>query len=577
RDNMTLNGSGYTIQGNNAGSGIHLAHRINVTIRNTNIQKFNYGIYIYQSSFTSFFENDLRHNADGFMLTESSNNSISGNIVMWSSRGIHLSSSLNNSIIGNNATLNGAAIFPEYSHYNNITQNSLAENGCGILFSYSSNNTVVGNDLKYYNLDGIKILRSSNNTFKNNTMAVNSYNFRVWGQNPSHFLNDVDVSNTVDGKPIYYWIKESDRAIPADPGYVALVNCTGISVKNLELTNNGEGVLLAYTTNSTIAENNITICIDSIRLYRSSDNTICRNRITRGYDRPSDAHIGIELIRSSNNDVSGNTIKNHEYGITLESYSSNNFVYHNNLIGNKYVQAMESDNVINFWDSGYPSGGNYWSDHTSLDSYSGPYQNNTGSDGIGDTPYVIGYYESRDKYPLMSPWSSTSIRNTSFTKGGENYDVEVISNVTVVDFTETPGSMKLSVTGESGTSGYVRIIQPVGLNSTNIKVFLNNTKLAFPSIDPPRSISTNGTHYFIYLAFTFNSAYEVIVAFPIEGDTDYDGTVNAHDVSLLAAAYGSEPEGSDWNPHVDIAEEYDIIDLFDLFTVATNYGETWPP
>ena len=40
---------------------------------------------------------------------------------------------------------------------------------------------------------------------------------------------------------------------------------------------------------------------------------------------------------------------------------------------------------------------------------------------------------------------------------------------------------------------------------------------------------------------------------------------------MHAVAYGSEPEGPDWNPHVDIAEKYNIIHLFDFFTVATNY------
>jgi len=57
----------------------------------------------------------------------------------------------------------------------------------------------------------------------------------------------------------------------------------------------------------------------------------------------------------------------------------------------------------NTWDNGYPSGGNYWSNYTDADLYSGPYQNETGSDGIGDTPYVIDA-ENQDNYPLMNPW-----------------------------------------------------------------------------------------------------------------------------------------------------------------------------
>jgi nitrous oxidase accessory protein NosD len=59
----------------------------------------------------------------------------------------------------------------------------------------------------------------------------------------------------------------------------------------------------------------------------------------------------------------------------------------------------------NTWDNGYPSGGNYWSDYSGVDEYSGPYQNETGSDGIGDTPYIIDE-KNCDRYPLITPFRS---------------------------------------------------------------------------------------------------------------------------------------------------------------------------
>jgi PKD repeat protein len=60
---------------------------------------------------------------------------------------------------------------------------------------------------------------------------------------------------------------------------------------------------------------------------------------------------------------------------------------------------------VNVWDDGYPSGGNYWSGYAGVDLYSGPYQNQTGSDGIGDTPYVVGV-NNQDHYPLTIPYGS---------------------------------------------------------------------------------------------------------------------------------------------------------------------------
>lgn len=52
-------------------------------------------------------------------------------------------------------------------------------------------------------------------------------------------------------------------------------------------------------------------------------------------------------------------------------------------------------------DDGYPSGGNYWSDYSGVDEKSGPNQDLSGSDGIGDTPYVIDE-NNTDHYPLIN-------------------------------------------------------------------------------------------------------------------------------------------------------------------------------
>jgi len=60
-------------------------------------------------------------------------------------------------------------------------------------------------------------------------------------------------------------------------------------------------------------------------------------------------------------------------------------------------------NLVNTWDNGYPSGGNYWCDYAGGDLYSGPYQNESGSDGIGDTPYIMDA-SNMDRYPLIYPF-----------------------------------------------------------------------------------------------------------------------------------------------------------------------------
>jgi PKD repeat protein len=80
-------------------------------------------------------------------------------------------------------------------------------------------------------------------------------------------------------------------------------------------------------------------------------------------------------------------------------------IYHNNFMNSPSQVAGIQFSSPNTWDDGYPSGGNYWSDYNGTDLYSGPYQNVTGSDGIGDTPYVIAT-NNTDYYPLTIPFGS---------------------------------------------------------------------------------------------------------------------------------------------------------------------------
>jgi parallel beta-helix repeat protein len=134
-----------------------------------------------------------------------------------------------------------------------------------------------------------------------------------------------------------------------------------------------------------------------------SDNTIIGN------------DAGIACENAWYNDFIGNKVVNNLYGISLNTQLSygtfpafGNRFYHNNMVGNSYqVNGLAAllGEWYNYWDNGYPSGGNYWSDYYGVDKKSGPYQNLTGSDGIGDTPYVIDAYDS-DNYPLMHLWST---------------------------------------------------------------------------------------------------------------------------------------------------------------------------
>lgn len=59
----------------------------------------------------------------------------------------------------------------------------------------------------------------------------------------------------------------------------------------------------------------------------------------------------------------------------------------------------------------------------------------------------------------------------------------------------------------------------------------------------------------------------------IVGDIDHDGDVDILDVATAAKAWGSKEGDSNWNPIVDLASPYGLIDIFDLVIIARNYGK----
>jgi hypothetical protein len=111
--------------------------------------------------------------------------------------------------------------------------------------------------------------------------------------------------------------------------------------------------------------------------------------------------VGINFGTSSlSNHIIDTTIKNNGIGIETEETSFGNTIYHNNFIENTEHVDLVPDNQL--FHNGYPSGGNYWDDYTGLDEKSGLNQDQPGSDGIGDTPYmVLGSETGKDEYPFI--------------------------------------------------------------------------------------------------------------------------------------------------------------------------------
>ena len=377
---------------------------------------------------------------------------------------------------------------------------------------------------------GINLIRCRNVRLRNNTMVGNIHNFADY----SLGVNDVDTSNTVDGKPIYYWVAEHDRQIPADAGFVALIDSRAIIVKDLTLTGNGQGVLLKNTTSSRIE--NVSVINNQDGIYfdvASKNNTVAANSILNNtvtgiYMSASSRNVirdnmikgsyyGIYLTTASgectDNLIVGNTVQNHWKGIVLEGQanlpivrnvfynnmvsddsiglsmylSASNLVYHNNFVNVEYVESNESQNSFD-----YDGQGNYWNDYNGTD---------VDYDGIGDVPYFINE-EDKDNYPLMGIFNSSSILWQ-----GTAHNVEAISSSSVsgLDFSQQEKSISFDLATAINETGFCGLTLPEALLGGPYRVLFGGEQISILNQE------SNGTHSFLYYEYPSNGGHVEIL------------------------------------------------------------------
>ncbi len=163
-----------------------------------------------------------------------------------------------------------------------------------------------------------------------------------------------------------------------------------------------DGIHLRNSSNNVVSGNNLTgRCHNALSMVYAHSNYIAFNHMTNHFSSGP-----FNMFRSHNNVIVGNTIHMgvHLYPWHISfQHSNGNVLYHNNFRG-KYMSpntiSIDGTSMNTVWDNGYPSGGNYWSNYTGVDNCNGPFQNWTGSDGIGDTPHTIDA-NNIDRYPLM--------------------------------------------------------------------------------------------------------------------------------------------------------------------------------
>jgi parallel beta-helix repeat protein len=301
------------------------------------------------------------------------------------------------------------------------------------------------------------------------SIVVDGAGYTVSGVNP---VSGVDLSERVNVTIKGATIRDFNAAIG-----VYLKNASLCSVYGNNITDNFEGIVFDYSSNCTISGNNITDshnvgiglefssnCTISgnnmtnnlygIWLGSSSNCTISGNNITANHYYGNGG--GISVMYSNYSTISGNNIRNNDYGIVMDS-SSNNKICHNNFVNNTAQTFFTLS--INAWDDGYPSGGNYWDDYSGEDSFKGLYQNETGSDGIGDSPYII-YENIIDKYPLVAPWT-TLVGDINQDRTVDIYDAILLSNA----YSSSPSSPNWNINADINGDNTVDIYDAIILAS----------------------------------------------------------------------------------------------------------------
>lgn len=293
---------------------------------------------------------DINNSSAGIILGYANGNVIANNTISHTYVGVDLWKSNNVTIIDNTITSNRKS---------------------GVFLTFSNNDTIVGNNLAD-SPKGIYMLKSTNTSLADNTMMGTGI-FIMGYQSENWNSHQIDITNTVNGKPVYFWKNVTGGTVPTGAGEVILANCTNVIVRDQDIGNSTVGILVG----------------------RSSRILVTNNTVSDNYD-------GLAFIMGNGSSILNNTIWNsREHGMLSEGLWQG-FVYHNNFINNSeqvYGDLLSS----NQWDNGYPSGGNFWSDYSGTDQFSGPNQDQAGSDGIGDTPYIFDPW-TEDRYPLMSPF-----------------------------------------------------------------------------------------------------------------------------------------------------------------------------
>jgi parallel beta-helix repeat protein len=350
---FVLEGPGNTIYNNtimnNSNYGVFTSIG-NTYIRNNSVTgTVGSGIVIYQPAGCIIDGNTVNNNSNhGIMLvSDTDNNVISNNTANYNNgNGISLSAYCDNNIVENNTANDNsmAGILAGYlGQFNVIKFNNVLRNYHGINFDTANDSFAYDNNASDNDYAGIYLYYSAGldmtgNIMYNNGVYIYGTSLIEWN------THNIDATNTVNAKPVYYWKNQTGGTAPAGAGQVILANCSGVTVENQDVSNSSIGIQLGFSSNNTIANNTASNNANSwnkgISLaYDACNNTIWNNTVRNNF-------MGISLLTGcDNNTIQMNNVSNNENeGVYMEACQYNTVFDNNVSMSGCGIDALGSDN-----------------------------------------------------------------------------------------------------------------------------------------------------------------------------------------------------------------------------------------
>jgi parallel beta-helix repeat protein len=226
-----------------------------------------------------------------------------------------------------------------------------------------SRNKIIDN-IVYNNTLGIFCKQATNLTICHNTFyndGINIYPYDVEKIRPpilrEYFVHDI-FNNTINGKPLLYYLDISNFEIPSDFGQLIAVNCKNLEIKNANVEQSDFVVMLVFCSECIIEKCKFDFNDGAFTLLSSHDNLFRYNTFMRSFH-------GLLLDYASKfNTIEYNIFsKNKHCGIMIEYFSNFNVIRKNNFYQNSSGAFFDLRNMYQayFLDSFYQSWSeNFW-------------------------------------------------------------------------------------------------------------------------------------------------------------------------------------------------------------------------